>query len=266
VRYEEHDPRTAERGTLRLWRLSDEARAEAEPEPVVPDGRVELIVHLGDPFRLVQEGRNELQERLLCAGPGTTAVRLAPSGRADVIGVRIEAGAAARWLEVPVAALRDRIVPLDAVAPRIARGLAEELDAPRRGEDWRAVLERRLGATARRSGTDLRIAAVVDAIRRSGGRRTVEDLAVAHGVSRRQLERDFQARVGLAPKLFARIVRFQGAFARLRAGQALAEVAARTGYFDQAHLVRDCRRFADTTPGRLRAEAPELTGHFADEL
>jgi len=71
------------------------------------------------------------------------------------------------------------------------------------------------------------------------------------GVSARHLERVFFARVGLGPKAFARIVRFQNV---LRSSLPdWAAIAADCGYTDQAHLIHEFREFTGQTPAEGRA-------------
>jgi transcriptional regulator GlxA family with amidase domain len=82
----------------------------------------------------------------------------------------------------------------------------------------------------------------------------VRALAADVGLGERRLERAFHARVGVPPKLLARIVRFRAACRGLARGSAQAEVAHACGYADQSHLLRDFHDFAGTTPGRLLAE------------
>jgi AraC-like DNA-binding protein len=261
MHYAEHAPAPALAGRVRYWRLLGSKGAH-ELEPVPPDGCVELIVHLGDPFVVRDGGRVVVQPRVLVAGPGTRPIELAPSGRSDVIGVRFEAGAGAALFGGDMDALVDRVPALDELAPELARGMAEELaDA----DDWRAVLDRRLGAVL--GEPDAEIAAAVARIRAEHGRVALDELARASGLSSRQLERRFRAAVGYGPKLLARIARFQHAWQLAAAHPAAsgAAIAARAGYFDQAHLVRDFRQFTGEPPRRflesVRAER-ELTGFF----
>lgn len=77
--------------------------------------------------------------------------------------------------------------------------------------------------------------------------------AVAHevGLSERQLQRRFNTAVGLGPKTYQRIARFQRFLETDRSGTSLAERAHRAGYADQAHLTRETRKFAGTTPAQL---------------
>lgn len=90
---------------------------------------------------------------------------------------------------------------------------------------------------------------------RSEGRLAVRDVARAVGWSERHLGQRFVEEVGLAPKTAARVIRFQHARERLqhnvrRGRPDVAGVAAASGYFDQAHLVRDWRRFTGLSPTR----------------
>ena len=262
MHYVERAPSPRLRGRLTYWRLTGHAAESQELEPVLPDGCVEIVVHLGDPFFHQEGGRVALQPRVLLAGPGTAPVRLAPSGRIDVIGVRMEAGVAASLLETSPVELVDRVVEPDAVAAPLVRDLAEELAEPRRGELWTDVLERRFGGA--RDG-DPAVDGAVARVRASGGRVTVDELARATGLSARQLERRFRARVGLGPKMLARLSRFQSAWRLLTSPKApsIAAVAARTGYYDQAHLVRDFQQFAGAPPSRFLREEHELARRFA---
>jgi AraC-like DNA-binding protein len=96
---------------------------------------------------------------------------------------------------------------------------------------------------------------------------SVAQAAAKLGVSERQLERRFRARVGVSPKQFARLARFERAMiaaktplsATTTAGvddeparaASLTSIAQRAGYYDQSHLARDVRQFAGATPGHL---------------
>lgn len=70
-------------------------------------------------------------------------------------------------------------------------------------------------------------------------------------LSERHLERLFLARVGISPKRYARLRRFEHAARLARDGHRLGKVAFATGYADQAHFIREFKRFSGTTPRRL---------------
>ena len=82
---------------------------------------------------------------------------------------------------------------------------------------------------------------------------SIDAVAVQTGWSRRQMERLFESRVGLEPKTFARLARFQSALRWRREfpGRGWAEVAAACGYYDQAHLIAGFRQFGGEAPRDL---------------
>lgn len=114
-------------------------------------------------------------------------------------------------------------------------------------------------------------AAPIDPLAMAAGRlllrepRPIADVARRLGVSPRHLTRTFRRGIGLTPKMFARISRFQRVAALLDGdglgGEVLAGVALACGYYDQSHLVRDVRAFAGGTPVALRAA---LDGELAE--
>lgn len=91
--------------------------------------------------------------------------------------------------------------------------------------------------------------AAIDRIEDAGGNLLIRDVAQHVGTSPSTLRRYFRA-LGMPPKRFASIVRFRRAHAFLTRtpGATWSEVVARFGYADQAHFVREYRRFSGTTP------------------
>ena len=101
-------------------------------------------------------------------------------------------------------------------------------------------------------------------IRLSKGNVRIEALATAVGASRRTLERWFDTELGVSPKQYARIVRFNAVLAAVAEGERaeLVDLAVEAGYFDQAHLLLDVRRLAGRKLGRDPAADGELARHF----
>lgn len=86
---------------------------------------------------------------------------------------------------------------------------------------------------------------------------SIERVASQVGVSRRQLERLFLRDVGISPKTYARIRRWQYTFGLLRTGRsmALADIAQVAGYADQSHMTRDFRHFSGQSPRSVAVDA-----------
>jgi AraC-like DNA-binding protein len=98
-------------------------------------------------------------------------------------------------------------------------------------------------------------------LERRAGQVRLDDLTRDAGLSPRHFRRLCLERTGYTPKLLARILRFRRAAARLAEGVPPAAVAIDCGYYDQPHLIHDCRAFAGRTPNAFSgsSSAPEFT-------
>jgi AraC-like DNA-binding protein len=83
------------------------------------------------------------------------------------------------------------------------------------------------------------------------------------GLSPRRFIELFRRQVGLAPKVFCRVRRFQNVLQMVRETEAVhwADVALQCGYYDQAHFIHDFRSFSDLTPSAYLAAATPHLNH-----
>ena len=97
----------------------------------------------------------------------------------------------------------------------------------------------------------------------AAGVRTVADVSGKIGLSSRRFIQVFTDEVGLTPKLFCRVRRFQEAVQRIGTGQCVnrASVALDCGYFDQAHFIHDFRAFSGLNPSAYAAQRTEHLNH-----
>jgi AraC-like DNA-binding protein len=222
----------------------------AEPgsvQRVVPDGRPELILNLGTPFETLRDGAWQAQPRSFLVGQIVAPLLLRATAGSNIIGVRLRPAGATQLLGIPAQELTGRTVPLDELGLKQVTELRDPVAIEK------ALLQRR----------KLRKDPMIDeAVRLLSASLDVGAAANYLGVSSRQLERRFQARVGISPKRFARIRRFQRVFPAMETeGAGWVDAAAECGYYDQAHLIRDFREFAGEPPAALLA-GDELARHF----
>ena len=245
----------------RFWLL--EGFSTGSADAIIPDGRVELIIHYGGPFwRHDARGVSERQPAALLVGQMVEPVVLAPEGLAGVAAIRLRPAASRTLLGFSSQEVTGRFIDLEDVFPSVRR-LRERLaeasgDDERIGalEDW--LIEMACPAPRRQ------VEAVVEAILESGGRAPIDSLAACTGASLRHMERRFREDVGLTPKTFSRIVRLQAALRRVRQGRPLTDVALACGFYDQAHMTRDFRELASMSPGAWQAHAGELAPLFVE--
>ncbi|MDG4801223.1 helix-turn-helix domain-containing protein [Micromonospora sp. WMMD980] len=205
---------------------------------VLPDGCLDLLwssragLLVAGPDRVAQVGRSVPGERW--------------------IGLRLPPGVGPAVFGVPAEELRDRRVPLADLWGRAAENLAERIEAgplTHRPAAGAAVLEEAARARLRAAGGPDPLGARVAARLAAGA--TVAATAAEVGLGARALHRRSRLLFGYGPKTLARILRMGRALDLARGGVPLAEVAARTGYADQAHLTRDVRELAGVPPTRL---------------
>jgi AraC-like DNA-binding protein len=83
------------------------------------------------------------------------------------------------------------------------------------------------------------------------------------GLSSRRFIDVFNDQVGLTPKLFCRVQRFQNVLRRIRTGREVdwTGVALDSGYFDQAHFIHDFKAFSGLSPTAYAAHRTEHLNH-----
>ena len=92
---------------------------------------------------------------------------------------------------------------------------------------------------------------------------SVGDVVRSSGYSHRRFIALFSRSVGLTPKAYCRVLRFQDVLrrARRRMSASLIDIAADAGYSDQSHFTREFREFAGVTPADYRGRAPAFPHH-----
>ena len=175
-------------------------------------------------------------------------------------------------LPVAMRQATDREVALESLVGKAAAGeLQRRLQAAsgftsrvRAAERWLRDRKDRMARGSSATGRDAVTRPAVELLLRERGNERIDAVAARLGVSRRALERAFARDLGIAPKLFARIVRLNAVLATLGGDERarMMDLAVDAGYFDQAHLLRDFRRVAGRRPAAHRDADGEMARHF----
>jgi AraC-like DNA-binding protein len=260
------DPPEAFRRYVRQYCGYRETAPAALRRHEFPTPQVVLIFEFGPPLRLVDPADPSRSDRFpggFTAGMTELPAITEHDGFQAGMEVKLTPIGARLFFDFPMTELANRIVSLPDVLRPSERDVSARLhDAA----DWDArfdeldqlVAGRIAGARARTRMTDWALSRIEE----SGGQIDIGTLARELGYSQKHLISLFRDHVGLPPKLVARLVRFDRVMRHVRSGAAgsWAEIAAACGYYDQAHLNREVRRFTGTTPTAARemlAEAEE---------
>lgn len=235
-----------------IW-LFDGAPRPWNQERLLPQGTVELVVDLEEP---ANDG--------VVSGPHSRFFLLDTSRPQRLVGVHFKPGGAFPFMRPPMHELRNRVAALDSLWGSAARELRERVGNARTDEEIFHIVERTL--LARASDRLQRHPAVGFALKeftRVPHVRTIADVSRHIGLSQRRFIQVFAEEVGLTPKVFCRVRRFQAAVNRAhRHGHPnWTELAIDCGYFDQAHFIHDFEEFSGLTPSAWAAQRTEHVNH-----
>ncbi len=249
-----------------FWYYEGITRPHAK-ERLLPDGSTELVINLRENCCRVYDrnhpGEFQSFPGAIVCGPHSNFFVIDTAGQAEVIGIHFKPGGAFPFFKLPADELHNLHVGLDDLwGPRAAELRERVLAAPTPNARIE-VMERFLTAQAFRGferhpavGFALQafqkpqlplVGAVTDRI----------------GLSSRRFIQVFSQEVGLAPKLFCRVRRFQQVVRMVHCGLDVdwAEIALSCGYFDQAHFIHDFKAFSGLSPSAYAALATEHRNH-----
>ncbi|MBM3395323.1 MAG: helix-turn-helix transcriptional regulator [Betaproteobacteria bacterium] len=218
---------------------------QEETHTVLPDGTVDLVL-----------SSKQMDCRAELFGTTTTRVDVPLVLGSHYLGICFRAGQSRHFFRRDATELTDSCVPVEVLDMQSVDELATavaQVDVHARLDAWlMRTLERR---PPHHSVIDV----AIQRIEFAGGNVCMGSLAGDYGKSLRQFERRFLETVGVSPKLFAQIVRFQQSLALLSTSTLpLAQLAAELGYADQSHLSHAFSRFYGSPPSQARGHVAFL--------
>jgi AraC-like DNA-binding protein len=248
-----------------LWHWRDYAKPHAM-ERLMPNGEMTLVVNLHDDIVRVYDGGSlrltGATRGAVLVGAHSSPMAIDSEEQKHVFGVQFHAGAAAAFFRPPADEMANLHVPVG----DLWRGVdlrASLLECNGNPEAMFDAAERILLRQWRAARREMHPAVLyaVSELRREPKR--VADLVDATGLSSRRFIELFKRQVGLTPKVFGRLQRFQKAIVAGHANTRTdwCSVALDCGYYDQSHLHRDFREFAGMSPGMYAAAGGEHPNH-----
>jgi AraC-like DNA-binding protein len=218
----------------------------------LPIGRVVFVISFGGPYAISHPRTGAVTtSSSFIAGLHDTYVTNVQSGPTAGVQINLTPIGAHLMLGRRMDEIANRSVGLDellgAAGAEITPRLAGAPDWEARFHILDAVL---LSRMARAQPASRGVDWAWRRLEATGGRISIGRLAGDLGWSRKHLIAKFREQIGLPPKTAARILRFNSAVRLIARGAELpwTEIAMRSGYYDQAHFIRDFNEFAGATP------------------
>jgi len=242
-------------------------------ERVFPSGRFELVFNLrGGGLRIYAAKRPDRCIHLpgaVVAGPYGGYFVTDRAENASVMGVHFKPGGAFLFLGPAADELLNTHVGLQDIWGRAALEIRERVSAERTpARRFQILQDALLSRMVRRPERHPAVLSALDYVRRDPSRGVVGKLARDVGLSNRRFTDVFHFQVGIKPKLFVRIERFQRLLQKVHILPAVdwGQLALEQGYFDQSHLIRDFGAFSGLSPADYLRRLHDLRNHGTDPI
>ncbi len=250
-----------------IWVYRGDPRPHAL-ERVLPTGTAQLIVNLKeDQTRLYDPTLTNVcvtTAGTILAGVRSCFQVIDTSEQEYVAGVAFRPGGTMPFMRMPAHEGREANVPLEALwGRRQTAALRERLFEAASADAQLDVLEGVLREMWTPAGLHPAVAFALTRFDHVPLTANIGTVADAIGMSTKRFIERFKVEVGLTPKRYCRLRRFQRTVSRAHRGRAIdwASVALECGYFDQAHFIHDFRSFSGLTPTAYQAARTEFQNH-----
>ena len=251
--YKEFEPSDDLKSILKCyWVLEGTSEEINEKQTIVPDGCMEMIFHYGDfYYQYLPDGSKIKQPRCFVFGQLTQKLEIEPSGDSGMFAVRFKPEGLQPISQMAAKEFQDSAVPLDKVLGPEGLSLGSKILDASTSEERIKLIEHYLTATFESSAiADSIVNDAVNTIISSQGRQKINELPIESSVSRRTLERRFTDTVGVNLKQLSKIIRLKTAVHKMinKEYNTLTELAYDNGYYDQAHFIKDFKKYTGLTP------------------
>lgn len=218
---------------------------------VLPDACVELFLnYTTTPVAIIS---NELHKRSIVTFRMSRPMDIQMRKGEGVVAICFQPGMAYKFIQVPMHILSDTTTALADVWGYMGAEIEDKMAGSSNNEMRVNLIQQYLFKALANVKEDLRITHCLKQVQLSGGQVSAGRLVGETGLSQRHLSRKFQEHVGLSPKEYLRVSRFIRSLNDLQRYPVLSltEVAYKSGYYDQAHFIRDYKDYTGATPRQL---------------
>nr|WP_157494149.1 helix-turn-helix domain-containing protein [Fulvivirga imtechensis] len=233
-----------------------------------PDGCLEIIFNMGAPvFRATDHKHFVRNPSVELIGQMTQPFSIRSKGKRAMLGIRFYPHTAHYFIKEGMAVFNDEVLhPADLFGSDFLTLSDQVFNAPGMAKKV-AILESFLITKLDSIGTKHQIIDhAVKNILTHKNRSDLNSILIDCGISARYLQKLFLQFVGISPKMFIKIIRFQNTFKYLMQQEpTLTSVAYDCGYFDQSHFIRDFKLLSGACPTRFLAENHPYNSFFLQE-
>lgn len=220
-------------------------------ERVFPCGNATLVFHYGSPSKFQKKNSSEyIEPNIVICGQQTNYYDLSLSGKTGMILIVFKPHGVKSFFNFPITELLNENLSLQDLANNDAIELNDKLFNSSTNEQRINHLENFLIQRLIQNEDFDRVDHAVKMIKNSKGQIKTHEIAQEVCLGIKQFERIFSKHVGLNPKKFTSIIRFQNVIQMKRKYKTsnMYQLAFDNGYYDQSHFIHDFKSLTDLTP------------------
>ncbi len=243
----------------------------ADGRLIVPDGRAKIIIPYRSGASAAVGSRLMIahQHQILLVGIQSNPVTIASTtAETGTIGMELTPKGLYHFFNLSMHELTNQMFSFEDLFGSWGVRLQARVEEATRPQEKIALLQNALTQFLRKSSRDYSLLDyTLDTISQSHGLITVQSLEAQTGYTRRYLDMLFREHIGLSPKSYANIVRFQKVYQLWTQGKlpSFLEDNPHAYYYDQSHFIKEFKRFTGFTPGQYRAVANDFGKAFQSE-
>lgn len=232
------------------WTVSGFVEKE-EHHKILPDGCVDIIFSLEETSH--QSGLKSMFPNIV--GTMTTYLEGSYLNNISLLGIRFKPAGFTAFTQIPIYEFTDQRIDLTSIESLFDEEFYYELPsketAEKRIQEIDKYFLKRLKNIFK---LDQQIVYAIELIRQTEGKLSLMTVASESCLSIRHFERRFKTAIGIAPKTFSKVVKFQHTLSYLKKNNHLSiiSLAIDCGYYDQAHLIKDFKSLSGNPPSHFK--------------
>ena len=251
----------------RYWAIENTLdKGETCVQRIIPTGLTELMLYF-TPRPNVLSGKKNLSDNVALYGHQNDFYEIEMTGDLSVFSIVFQPQGLMQFFKFPIHDICNQNVPLRYINGQAARDLEEKMGEATTFLQRVRIAEAYLWNLLKKDYADFefrRINHIVELLKRTYGNIHINQMASEACLSRKQFERVFSEHIGISPKQYLKIIRFQYTLFQKQRNIDLNMTALsyESGYFDQSHLINDFKTLSGLTPKQYFDENEACSDFF----
>jgi len=251
----------------RYWAIENTlGKDEICVQRITPTGLTELLLYF-TPRPKILNSNKSLSDNVALYGHQNDFYDMELKGDLSVFSIVFQPQGLMQFFKFPLCEIYNQNVPLKYLIGQNGRDLEEKMGEALSFNQRVTIIEEYLLNLLKKNFAVFefkRISRVVELIRRTKGNINVNQMASEACLSRKQFERIFARDIGISPKQYLKIIRFQFAIFQKQQNPKLdlEELSFLSGYFDQSHFINDFKSLSGLTPRQFFTDNDACSDFF----